>query len=489
MLFNSFEFLFAFLPVVLVIYFLLNAMKVFRISDFFLVGCSLFFYAWWNISYLPILLTSLIVNFYMGKYLNHTQLVSKRKIILVFGIFFNVVLLGIFKYLDFFVLNINTILGSNLNLFHLALPLAISFFTFQQIAYLVDCYKYETKKYNFIDYSLFVTFFPQLIAGPIVQHYEVLPQFKKESNRSSNYLNIAKGIVIFTIGLFKKCVIADNFAIYATDGFRTASNLTFIESWITSLSYTFQLYFDFSGYSDMAIGIALLFNITLPINFNSPYKSLNIKEFWKRWHITLGRFLTTYLYIPIGGSKKGGTRTCINLLIIFLVSGFWHGAGWTFILWGALHGIASVIYRIWSNMNLKMSKLFAWFLTFNFVNMTWVLFRASNVEEALYIIKSMIGLNGFALPTNLQYFGDKAIHIGQVLNLRFTPFFIGTGKGILQIVVMIILSLIVTTCINNSSEVLRKFRFTIPNALIITIMFIISILTFTKISEFLYFNF
>lgn len=266
-----------------------------------------------------------------------------KKFILIFGICLNIALLGYFKYADFFIDNLNFTLNLDINSLNLALPLALSFVTFQQIAYLTDCYKariakdsknsdevYKIDK-NFLNYCTFITFFPQLIAGPIVHHKEMIPQFASFKNKFINYRNLSLGLFIFSIGLFKKVVLADTFALVANAGFANTAMLNFIEAWATSLSYTFQLYFDFSGYCDMAIGLALMFNIKLPINFNSPYKSLNIQEFWRRWHITLGRFLTKYLYFPLGGSRVSNKRTYLNLMIVFLISGLWHGAGWTFV--------------------------------------------------------------------------------------------------------------------------------------------------------------
>ncbi len=255
----------------------------------------------------------------------------------------------------------------------------------------------ETKEYDFLNYALFVTFFPQLIAGPIVHHKEMMPQFASRWNMVKRYKNIALGLFIFSIGLFKKVVIADTFAVWATAGFDTATTLNLIEAWATSLSYTFQLYFDFSGYTDMAIGIALLFNIKLPINFNSPYKALNIQDFWRRWHMTLSRFLRDYIYIPLGGNRKGEFRTYTNLLATFLIGGLWHGAGWTFIFWGFLHGLALVIHRVWQSLGFKMNKILAWFITFNFVNMAWIFFRAKEWDDAIKVLSGMFSLDNVVI--------------------------------------------------------------------------------------------
>ncbi|MDQ6977412.1 MAG: MBOAT family O-acyltransferase, partial [Ghiorsea sp.] len=302
MLFNSYEFIFIFLPITFAVYFYLNKMRLTEASKVFLVFSSLFFYSFWNIAYLPIILASMLFNYIVGSILSRQGNVGLfNKSVLAFGIISNVTLLAYFKYSDFFIENFNLLSGTKIELLNLALPLAISFFTFQQIAYLVDSYRHETKEYDFLNYAVFVTFFPQLIAGPIVHHKEMMPQFAYNRSKVINYKNITLGLFIFSIGLFKKVVIADTFATWANAGFDVATSLNFIEAWTTSLSYTFQLYFDFSGYTDMAIGLALLFNIRLPINFNSPYKATNIQDFWRRWHITLSRFLKDYVYIPLGG--------------------------------------------------------------------------------------------------------------------------------------------------------------------------------------------
>jgi len=312
MLFNSYEFIFVFLPITFFVYFYLNHKRFTEASKVFLVCSSLFFYSWWSIAYLPMILVSMIFNYVIGRSLNKTfnnhDKVSVRRLILIFGVVLNLSLLGYFKYADFFLENINIALSVNAEPLNLLLPLAISFFTFQQIAYLVDTYRQETKEYSFLNYALFVTFFPQLIAGPIVHHKEMMPQFAKIRNKIKNYKNIAMGLFIFSIGLFKKVVIADTFAVWANNGFDVATTLSLFEAWATSLSYTFQLYFDFSGYTDMAIGLALLFNIRLPINFNSPYKATNIQDFWRRWHITLSRFLRDYVYILLEATEKADLR-------------------------------------------------------------------------------------------------------------------------------------------------------------------------------------
>jgi len=346
MLFSTYEFIFLFLPVTFFGYFYLNKKRLTTASKAWLVVTSLFFYSWWNVAYLPLILVSMLFNYVVGSSLSEGGQSKKRpprKLILTFGIISNVALLAYFKYADFLIENLNYIPDVQVDALNLALPLAISFFTFQQIAYLVDSYKLETKEYDFLNYAVFVSFFPQLIAGPIVHHKEMMPQFDNNRSKIINYQNVLMGLFIFSIGLFKKVVIADSLAVWVSSGFDVATTLNFFEAWAVSLSYTFQLYFDFSGYVDMAIGLGLLFNIKLPINFNSPYKATNIQDFWRRWHMTLSRFLRDYVYIPLGGNRVGPFRVYFNLLATFVIGGIWHGAGWTFIFWGFLHGMALVI--------------------------------------------------------------------------------------------------------------------------------------------------
>jgi len=462
MLFNSYEFIFVFLPITFFVYFYLSHRRLTKASKGFLICSSLFFYSWWNVAYLPIILASMIFNYAIGRSLNITcnnkSKDSSRRSILFFGVFLNLSLLGYFKYANFFIENINIAFGVNVGSLNLLLPLAISFFTFQQIAYLVDSYKQETKEYDFLNYALFVTFFPQLISGPIVHHKEMMPQFAKIRNKVKNYRNIAIGLFIFSIGLFKKVVIADTFAVWATQGFDVATTLNLFEAWIASLSYTFQLYFDFSGYTDMAIGLALLFNIRLPVNFNSPYKATNIQDFWRRWHITLSRFLRDYVYIPLGGNKKGSFRTYNNLMVTFVIGGLWHGAGWTFVFWGFLHGLALIIQRLWEKLGLKLWTWLAWLITFNFVNVAWVFFRANEWEDAIRILSAMFSLQDVFFTSN--YLQVLSIFLGFLIVLLF-----------------------------RNSNSICKFR--VRESLFFAVLMGVSILVIRlgNSSEFLYFNF
>ena len=494
MLFNSYEFILAFLPFTFFVYFWLYGIKMVVAGKAWLVLCSLFFYSWWDVTYLPLIVTSMLVNYAIGTSLGRNEAsrkitltsmaglsliggrVTSKKILLTAGIVFNLGLLGYFKYIDFFVANLNAV-GADLTLPNVVLPLAISFFTFQQIAYLVDSYREETREYDFLNYALFVTFFPQLIAGPIVHHKEMMPQFASRWNMVKRYRNIALGLFIFSMGLFKKVVIADTFAQWATPGFDVAPTLNFFEAWTTSLSYTFQLYFDFSGYTDMAIGAALLFNIKLPINFNSPYKALDIQDFWRRWHITLSRFLRDYLYIPLGGNQKG---TYVNLFATFLLGGLWHGASWMFVIWGALHGLALVAHRLWRQLGFVMPTLLAWIVTFNFINFAWVFFRAKEMNDAIKVLKGMLGLEGIVLPgSSLEYLsfleGD-IVKFGAWLNVEYFDF---------SAILFVIVSLFFCIFFKNTMEVKVS-----PLYLMISILFFV--VSFTMLggeSEFLYFNF
>ena len=485
MLFNSYIFIFFFLPVTFFIYFYLNQKHLVIAGRAFLVAASLFFYSWWNIHYLPLILISMLVNYTIGRELashrRKQRSYSPRKLLFV-GVLFNLGLLGYYKYSDFFIVNLNRVAGTELPLLHLALPLAISFYTFQQIAYLVDSYRNETREYDFLNYAVFVTFFPQLIAGPIVHHAEMMPQFAKLKNKVKNPYHIALGLFVFSMGLFKKVIIADTFAQWATRGFDLSQQLNMLEAWVTSLSYTFQIYFDFSGYTDMAIGAALLFNIKLPMNFFSPYKAVTIQDFWRRWHITLSRFLRDYLYIPLGGNRKGELRTYTNLFTTFLLGGIWHGAGWTFVIWGALHGTAIVIHRVWQKLGFRMHLLLAWFITFNFVNITWVFFRARHFHDAQKVLKGMFG-GELILPEGMgKIFGflsDWGLQSGHWTKLFHNDDYLWLWLG-----AAFILSLLFA----NSMEYMKRFK-TNLFYLGLTVFFFLSIFMLYRKSEFIYFNF
>ena len=391
MLFFSQIYLFLFLPLVLVVIYNHKFLNIdYKIA---LILFSLFFYSWWNVFYLPLILVSIITNFYFCKKI---FLSENKKYYLFYGISFNILILIIFKYSDFIITNFNNIFGTTFQLLNIPFPLAISFITFQIITFFINCYDKEIKEIKFKDFFLFVIFFPQLIAGPIVKFAFMNPQFEKIFNIKFNNINFLLGIVILLIGLIKKLIFADTLSIFVDYGFDNTDKLTFISSWILSLSFTFQLYFDFSGYVDMATGSALMLNIYLPRNFNSPYKSLSIIDFWRRWHITLSDFLTNYIYSPWLKSLKKITfyKSMILVIVVFLIAGLWHGASWCFVLFGLTHGLGLVINHSFRKLiNYKINRFVSWFLTFNFINFSFIFFRSNNIDQFYNVIKNMVSLN------------------------------------------------------------------------------------------------
>lgn len=403
MLFNSHVFIFFFCPIVFFFFFFL-ARKNFRWGLAWLTASSLFFYAWWNPPYIFLLLGSVIFNYFVGKWIISAP--SRKSLILTLGVSANLILLGYYKYTNFLIDIWNVLSGDSVQLASIVLPLAISFHTFQQIAYLVDTYRGETAHYRFSDYLFFVVFFPQLIAGPIVRHDEIIPQISGKTRFRFEWWHACLGLTIFSLGLFKKVVVADTIAGLSDRIFSLSATtlLSFTEAWLGSIAYALQIYFDFSAYSDMAIGLALIVGIRFPLNFFSPYQANSIIEFWRRWHMTLSRFLRDYLYIPLGGNRKGSARRYVNLMITMLLGGLWHGAGWTFVTWGGLHGIYLIINHAWRNM--AVSRLWEgnifWrmtcrLLTFGAVCLAWVFFRSADFSSASEMVSSMLGLNGFGL--------------------------------------------------------------------------------------------
>jgi alginate O-acetyltransferase complex protein AlgI len=495
MLFNSFIFIFVFLPLCALGYFQLNRWRLTQAAKAWLVLASLFFYSYWSlvnshgvwkIVYPAMIVGSMLFNYAVGLLLSKRTRPGERlaRSSLAIGIVVNLAALGFFKYADFFILNLNWAAGTKLPLLHLVLPLAISFFTFQQIAYLVDSYRHETREYDFFNYCLFVTFFPQLIAGPIVHHGEMMPQFASLRNQVVDWRHVFAGLFLFAVGLLKKVVVADTFAVWATAGFDQAPTLNLFAAWATSLSYHLQLYFDFSGYTDMAMGAALVFNIKLPLNFNSPYKAVSIQDFWRRWHMTLSRWLRDYLYIPLGGSRGGETKTCLNLFIVFLVGGFWHGAGWTFVVWGMLHGLASAAHRLWQTSGRKLPAWLGWLITSLFVNLTWVFFRAHSFGDAIKVLRGMAGLDGVVIPlkrlTFLHFLEDYGATIGRV--------YADIG-GRAETTRLIILFLLIAFLAPNSMQLKDKVKPSWPWAVLIGAMLAFGVLSMNKVSEFLYFQF
>jgi alginate O-acetyltransferase complex protein AlgI len=518
MLFNSLPFIFLFLPLTFALFFVF-ARKSPMLAAGWLAAASLFFYGWWNPAYVALLLLSIVFNYRAGTALSRVAAsdLRRKKALLVGAVAANLLLLGYYKYSNFFLSNAAGWMGLTLSPAEIILPLGISFFTFTQIAFLVDTYQGKVREYNFVHYCLFVTYFPHLIAGPILHHAEMMPQFARASVYRVHAENVAVGLTIFFIGLFKKVILADGIApyvapLYALPG--TGATPTFLEAWCAVLAFSLQLYFDFSGYSDMAIGLSRMFGVRLPLNFHSPYKAVNIIEFWRRWHITLSRFLRDYLYVPLGGNRKGPARRCVNLLITMLLGGLWHGASWNFVIWGALHGFYLCVNHGWGALRsalghdrkrpTRLGTAAAVLLTFVAWLVGLAFFRADSVPHALQIIGGMGGLHGFALPDQwLAKWGA----LGQWLSAYGVSF--GDSRGMVTggLINWIVILLAVVWFAPNTQQIMARFdpallvprdmtparwlawRPTMAFGLLVAVAAFASIVNLHRQSEFLYFQF
>ena len=492
MLFNSYVFLLVFLPATWVTFRLVARLRWPAATMLTLVVASLVFYGHWNPKFILLLLGSVAFNYFWSTLLDRSH--AHSKFLLTLGIGVNLALLGYFKYTNFLLENLyRTGLLPQMK-WDIILPLGISFFTFVQIAYLVDIYTGVARRGGLLQYTTFVTFFPQLIAGPIVRYREIVPCYAGLRLCAMSYRNVAAGLGFIALGLFKKTVLADNLSPWVDDAFGTTDKLSFIEAWGASLAYTFQIYFDFSAYSDVAIGVARLFNIDLPINFNSPYKATSMSDFWRRWHITLSRFIRDYLYIPLGGNRKGAARQYVNLLATMLLAGLWHGAGWTFVLWGGLHGIYlavnHMIRRISRRLAFHVPAWAGWAATFTCVNVAWVFFRAESVGRAIDILKGMAGLNGIIVKS--RHLPDflvqalAAIHI-PVVGKPATWHYADVNERNLLLLVIII-----AFAIPNTWDWVRRSvegRPTRQTAVFVGAVLCVSVLFLGKVNEFLYFQF
>lgn len=465
MLFSSPVFCFAFLPLTLVAYYFLGRWYGRIASRVFLALASFVFYGWFNPVYLLLIASSIVINY--GCSWGIEQWRHKRLALFVFwlGIVFNLGLLGYFKYRDFFVQTVNQFLASDIPLLKLLLPLGISFFTFQQIAFLVDIRNDRLQqRYSLLDYVIFVTFFPQLIAGPIVLPDEMMSQFAKSDSHRLQTPNMAAGLWLFSVGIAKKIILADFFAEWADGGFAMVS-LSLLAGWRTALGYTLQIYYDFSGYCDMAIGLGLMFNVRLPQNFDSPYRSTSIQEFWRRWHMTLGRFLTMFVYRPLGGSKCRLPRTLLNILCTFLLSGLWHGAGWLFVLWGGLHGLALILQRLYQALRWRpMPKFLGVALTFLFTLLAWVLFRAETWGDAKKVYMAMAGFSTMDWESALASYSANSL----------TMFVLGVAILFLP---------------RNAASAVDGFRPTRMTAMQTVVLLVSAIFMMNRMSPFIYFNF
>ena len=465
MLFNSYVFVLLFFPLCLAGYFGLNYRKHYTLAQLFLLAMSLWFYGFFNPAYLSIIIVSIILNYGFSMALLSVRSQVLKKLLLAVALCGNVGILFYYKYFDFFMLNVTALIGMDYTLKNILLPLGISFFTFQQLSYIIDSYKGEVPKYNFLQYASFVAYFPQLIAGPIVTHDELVPQFMDETKKRINWDNMSQGLYMFVLGMAKKVLIADTFGLAVNWAFSNVGLLDSTNALIAMMAYTVQIYFDFSGYCDMAIGIARMMNFDLPLNFRSPYKAVTIGDFWSRWHMTLTRFFTKYIYIPLGGSRRGLARTCINTLVVFLISGIWHGANWTFILWGCLHGVCMVTEKCFRTYINKIPRCINWFMTFLFVSVTWVFFRADSIGQAMEFLSRLVSLDFGAINANILaafelpelVFMLKQIHLGSMApKLLLAGFFAA--------------AMVLMLGMKNAYEWMGRFKPTLLNMLMISFL-------------------
>lgn len=514
MLFNSFGFLFLFMPAVVLGFFLLARLR----RDWaaaWLALASLFFYGWWDVRYLPLLLGSICLNYLAGRLIAQCQ-GRPRLRWLTLAVVLNLALLGYYKYAAFAIGSINALLGSDYPLLAVVLPIGISFFTFTQIAFLVDTYRGEVREVNFTHYLLFVTYFPHLIAGPVLHHKEMMPQFADARNYRLSARNWAIGLSIFAIGLAKKVLVADNLAEYANAVFNQGGAPGLLVAWGGVLAYAFQLYFDFSGYSDMAIGLSRLFGVKLPLNFHSPYQSPNIIVFWRHWHMTLSRFLRDYLYIPLGGGRKGALRRYLNLMITMVLGGLWHGAGWNFVIWGALHGAYLMINHGWQALrgprtgDSRTARVAGVALTFVAVCVAWVFFRASDLTRALEILRGMFMMAGIGLPDAIGLrLGDG---LRGWMEAHGVVFYLGGGARFVETWLWVLAAGVLVFFCPNTQQIMRHMEpaLTEPGstqraepgapdsggwrptrrwACWIGVLLVLSLLSLNRPAEFLYFQF
>ena len=484
MLFNSYLFIFIFLPISLLVWFFLNNMGKNKAAQIFIVAMSIWFYAYFNYSYIWIILGSCIFNF--GCSLLMEKFSGKKRLIGILGIVGNLTILFYYKYFDFFLENINFLFKKDFPLFHILLPLGISFFTFQQLSYVVDRMKDEAPHYTLIDYLSFVTFFPQFIAGPIVLHTELIPQFQDQEKRKFNLDNFTDGCVQAILGLGKKVLIADTLGLVVNQTYVNRYYLTTWSTIIFILAYAFELYFDFSGYCDIAMGIGKMFNFTIPANFNSPYRSHSMKEFWNRWHMTLSRFFITYVYIPLGGSRKGEKRKLINTMLVFLLSGLWHGASWNYVVWGLLNGLGVIVSG--RKKEPSRHKFLSWLGCFSYFLFTLLFFRSESMQDVGIILKGLFN------PVGVKFIYDMAQYMDIPELYIFRKAFELLLPGYEGLVYLIAFLLLMLLCIillrgKNPQKFVEEGRYTKKTAVGLSIIFIWSVISLSGVSTFLYFNF
>jgi alginate O-acetyltransferase complex protein AlgI len=473
MLFNSNAFIFLFLPVTFAVFYALRRANH-ALAAGWLAAASLFFYAWWNPIYVGLLLGSILFNYFMGMRIARTRaagMLGQAKLALVVALAGDLGLLGYYKYTNFFLENVGELVGASFPHANIILPLGISFFTFTQIAFLVDTWQGKVKEYRFVHYCLFVSYFPHLIAGPILHHAEMMPQFARHETYRLQAENVAVGLTIFIIGLFKKVILADGIGPFVGPLFSlpgTGVEPTFVEAWSAVLAYSLQLYFDFSGYSDMAIGLSRLFGVTLPLNFHSPYKAVNMSDLWQRWHMTLSRFLREYVFVPLGGHRKSAARRYYSLFVTMVLCGAWHGAGWTYVVFGALHGFYLAVNQAWRTVRKHRDRrlgrkrghstwwgrVIAILLTFACWLVGLALFRAANMSDAIMILKGMFGFHGFAMPGVLL---EKWGVFGEWLAMHGVDF--SEGRGLVRggLVNWMIILLAIAWFAPNTQQIMARF--------------------------------
>ena len=487
MLFNSYIFVFVFLPLVVIGYYWLHKLEKPRMALGFLLLMSMWFYGYNSVEYLLLLAVSIILNYATVQQMTKSQELWKRRFLLAAGIAVNIGILFYFKYYDFFIENVNAVFKTDLKLMGIMLPLGISFYTFQQLSYVIDSYRGECENYSFLEYASYVSFFPQLIAGPIVYHNELIPALKDKANHRPDYENLSRGIYAFALGLAKKVLIADTFSKVVAIGYDSMNDLNTVSVLTVMICYSMQIYFDFSGYCDMAYGIGYMFNVRLPINFNSPYKAASISEFWDRWHMTLTRFFTKYVYIPLGGSRKGRLRTYINVMIVFLVSGIWHGANWTFILWGIINGIGNIFDKIFGRFFKWVPHAVGVALTFGFSTFAWSLFRADSVNDAEFLWKHMLKRGNNALYQPITDIFNDILEVKILCRIGFG----GLVERFPFVPLMMFIVITLSACffMKNTQEKVANMRFNTRKLIVVVVLIMWSIMSLSDVSEFLYFNF
>lgn len=492
MLFNSYIFVLLFLPVTVAVYHLINKSGRFSAAKIFLLAMSFWFYCYSEPENVIVLLLSIVINYAISTFAFTEERPEKaKKVFLTLGIIINIAALLYFKYTGFFSDILNDLFKTSFDFKAILVPLGVSFFTFGQIAYLVDSYRAPLEKYSLLDYSLFVVFFPKISVGPIAFAKEMIPQFNDSLKKSADQDNIAKGLYMFVLGLAKKVIIADNLGVMVDWCYQNTNIMDTFLALMMTVGYTMQIYFDFSGYCDMASGICKMLNFELPVNFDSPYRSLSIDEFWKKWHMSLTRFFRQYVYFPLGGNRKGKVRTYLNIFLIFLLSGLWHGANYTFILWGVIHGVGMCLSKAFGKYTKKLPAAIRFIFTFIYINLTWVFFRARTVTEAISVIKTLFSLSFNTLDKNTNF-------VVSVMPAEFELFQwllslnhpeLTKLSGLIVTILIVLTASLISVLAKNPQERIKAFR---PNRRLLAgtvILLVWSVISLSNISTFIYTNF